>query len=370
MTVSFRPAVREQTSLLIGIAGPSGSGKTMSALRLATGLAGGGKVAMIDTEAGRGLHYSGMFAFDHADLKPPFRPDAYVDAIKAADAAGYKVIIIDSTSHEWAGEGGILDWHEEEMQRMAGDDWKRREAVKMAAWIKPKMGHKHMVQAILQVRASIIFCLRAEEKVAMVKDDKGKTQIVPQGFQPICAKDFMYEMTASMLLLPTAPGIPQPIKLQQQHAHAFPAGQPISEDTGRLLGEWANGGEAPAKTATETPLQAAEKAADEGTEALRAWWSGEGRPHQAALAGDLARLKEMAARADPKPEGGEPDKPSPSVNEARRDKIMAMLDEAGDSGVALDSVIRTMGGVLKKMNEEAPELYDEVMKSAQERRKW
>src|SRR3989304_2100738 len=169
MSFEFRPAVREAVALLIGLIGPSGGGKTYSAMRLAKGICGDKPFAVIDTEAGRAKHYADLFRFDHGDLKPPFLPSTYADAIKVADEAGYKAVIVDSGSHEWAGEGGILDWQEEELQRMAGDNWKKREACKMASWIKPKMGHKQMIQRLLQVRANLILCFRAEEKIKMEK---------------------------------------------------------------------------------------------------------------------------------------------------------------------------------------------------------
>src|SRR3954464_601021 len=178
MAFNFRPATRENVGLLIGLSGGTGSGKTYTAMRLAQGIAGDKRFAVIDTEAGRAKHYADAFKFDHGDLQPPFRPDAYAEAIKAADEAGYPVIVVDSMSHEHAGEGGLLDWHEEEYQRMGG-----RDAVKMTAWIKQKMAHKQMVQRLLQVRAHLILCFRAEEKIEIVKvtDDQGrsKTQIVP-----------------------------------------------------------------------------------------------------------------------------------------------------------------------------------------------
>jgi hypothetical protein len=167
MSFTFRPAVREEVGLLIGLIGASGSGKTMSGLRLASGMSEGGKFVVIDTESRRALHYADMFKFDHYELHEPFRPQEYSDVIRAADEAGYKAIIVDSFSHEWAGYGGILDWQEEELTRMAGDDWKKREACKMASWIKPKMGHKQMVQRLLQVKANLILCFRAEERVKM-----------------------------------------------------------------------------------------------------------------------------------------------------------------------------------------------------------
>lgn len=245
MTFHFRPAKRENVGLLIGITGPSGSGKTFSAMRLASGICGKDSFAVIDTEARRALHYADHFKFDHCEMRSPFSPMAYIDAIAEADKAGYKAILVDSMSHEWAGEGGVLDMQETELQRMAGDDWKKREACKMAAWIKPKMQHKQMVQRLLQVRAHLILCLRAEEKVEMLKqkDDRGyeKTVIVPKGWQPVCGKDFPYELTVSFMLTPEKPGIPQPIKIQDQHRHLFPIDKQVTEESGRLLAEWATG---------------------------------------------------------------------------------------------------------------------------------
>src|SRR5690349_22039333 len=99
MSFTFRKAVRENVGLLVGLAGASGSGKTYTAMRLATGIAGDKPFAVIDTEAGRAKHYADQFRFDHGDLAPPFRPDAYAEAIIAADKAGYPVIVVDSTSH-------------------------------------------------------------------------------------------------------------------------------------------------------------------------------------------------------------------------------------------------------------------------------
>lgn len=240
---SFRPAVKEEVGLILGLIAPSGGGKTYSAMRLASGIVGeGNKFAVIDTENRRALHYADMFSFDHCELHPPFRPDAYAEAIKEADKAGYKAIVVDSMSHEWASEGGILDWQEAELFRMAGDDWKKREACKMAAWIKPKQGHKAMVSRLLQVRANLILCFRAEEKVKMEKDKDNKTVIVPIGFQPICSKELPYELTVSFLLNTDKPGVPKPLKLQEQHRKIFPLDKPLSEESGKLISEWARGG--------------------------------------------------------------------------------------------------------------------------------
>lgn len=249
MSITFRRAVRENVGLVIGIAGPSGSGKTFSAMRLAQGIASGKPFAVIDTEAGRAKHYADKFTFDHGDLKPPFCPGAYAEAIKAADQAGYPVIVVDSCSHEHAGEGGLLDWHEEELERMAGADWKKRETCKMAAWVKPKMAHKQMVSRLLQVRAHLILCFRAEQKVEMARGADGRMEIQPKklasGFSdwiPICEKNLLYELTASFLLTPDAPGIPKPIKLQQQMREFIDLKAPLDEQAGKKMAAWAAGG--------------------------------------------------------------------------------------------------------------------------------
>lgn len=263
MSISFRPAVRSNVGLLIGLAGASGSGKTYTAMRLARGIAGDAPFAVIDTEAGRATHYADAFRFDHADLAPPFRPERYAEAIVAADKAGYPVIVLDSMSHVWAGDGGVLDWQEEELDRMAGQDYGKREACKMAAWIKPKTAHKHMVAKLLQVRAHLILCFRAEPKVEMVKVN-GKWTIQPKqsptgldGWLPICEKNLPYELTASFLLTADAPGVPKPIKLQEQHKALFPTDRAITEESGRRIAEWARGGAQPAATSKDTPASAA-----------------------------------------------------------------------------------------------------------------
>lgn len=247
MNYTFRRAVREKVPLIIGLSGGTGSGKTFSAMRLAKGMSNGKPFVVIDTENGRASHYADQFVFDVLDLRAPFSPDAYAEAIADADKAGYPVIVVDSMSHVWAGDGGVLDWQENELDRMAGDDWKRRENCKMAAWIKPKMAHKHMMQTLLHVKAHLLLCFRAEEKIEMVKVDgkmevrKKDTLIGKDGWVPICEKNVPFEATCSFLLLASNPGIPHPIKLQEQHKFCFNPNAPIDEFAGEQLAKWAIG---------------------------------------------------------------------------------------------------------------------------------
>lgn len=264
MTFTLRPAVREKIGLLFGIAGASGSGKTFSALKLACGIANGtGKVAVVDTEAGRAKHYApkpgekadsakGTFDFLHLDFTPPFTPERYVEAIRACEEAGATVIVIDSMSHEWSGEGGCADMQAAEAERMATDrktgqliEWKI-EAMTAPAWKKPKMRHARMMARLIQTRTHLIFCMRAQEKIKIVKKADGKgTEIVPIGFQPICEKSFTYEMSGSMTLHPDTPGQPRydlHHKLNDELQAIFPEGAKIGDAAGKRLRIWAEGG--------------------------------------------------------------------------------------------------------------------------------
>jgi hypothetical protein len=186
-------------------------------LRLAKGIANGtGVITVTDTEARRAKHYADKFDFLHADFEPPFEPRRYVEAIAAAEAAGGTVNLIDSMSHEWAGEGGCADMQAREAERMAtGKDGKialwKLEAMTAPAWKRPKIEHKRMMSRLIQSRSHLIFCLRAEEKTKFIKekgeDGRERTIITPVGFQPVCEKGFMFEMAAFITLHPDTPGM-------------------------------------------------------------------------------------------------------------------------------------------------------------------
>lgn len=196
MSFEIRPAKRSSVRPLVGFFGRSGGGKTMSALLFARGLVGpAGRVGMIDTENGRGSIFSDVIpgGYKVLNLDPPFGPERYVDAIDAIEGES-DVVVIDSMSHSWDGEGGVLDLQEAELQRMAGDNWQRRETCKMAAWIKPKMAAKRMTQRILRSKGPIICCLRALEKTHIEKVD-GKTVVRTDDFTtPIMDPRFIFEM--------------------------------------------------------------------------------------------------------------------------------------------------------------------------------
>ena len=241
--VDIRPAVRKDTQVLILLAGGTGAGKTESALRLATGMAGGQRFAVIDTERGRALHKADDYVFDHVDFDAPFTPERYAEILEEVDKLGYPVIVVDSGSHEYEGEGGVLDIQEETFKRLGG-----RDSVKMVSWAEAKQRHKKWRNALLRARAHVIVCHRAEDKIEVGKDAAGKTVIRPKesltgsgGWIPICEKRLPFEATISLLFTADAPGVPKPIKLERRHADLIPLDQQISEETGALLAAWAHG---------------------------------------------------------------------------------------------------------------------------------
>lgn len=245
MSFDFRPARREQAGLFVALAGGTNSGKTFSGLRLARGIAGpAGKIAAVDTEAGRMSHYAKDFAFDVVNMQPPFRPERFAQAAIAAEEAGYSVLLIDSFSMEWVGPGGVLDWQDEEFRRMGS-----KEAARLASWIKPKMGHKAMIYSFLQRRIPIVFALRAEEKA-----EKKGNEIIKR-WEPICNKAFPFEITVSFMLSANAKGVidlDMPWKMEKDHQAIFSNGDLISEEHGAKLAAWA-AGDAPSAPVVNAP---------------------------------------------------------------------------------------------------------------------
>lgn len=183
----FEKATKKRARLRMAIDGPSGSGKTYTSLIFATALANGGRVAVIDTERGSASLYADKFDFDVLELSE-FAPEAYTKGIKAAEAAGYDVIVLDSLSHAWEGKGGILEMHDKEVSRSrTGNSW--------AAWRNVTPKHRALVDTILQSKCHIIATMRSKMAYVQSKDENGKVKIEKVGLAPIQRQGMEYEFT-------------------------------------------------------------------------------------------------------------------------------------------------------------------------------
>jgi len=237
----FRKAQKTQSRLRLAVEGPAGAGKTFSSLILAKSLSP--KVAVIDTEHGSASLYADRFDFDVTELRPPYTPEAYIEAIKAAQQAGYEVCVIDSLSHEWSGEGGCLSIVDALGKGFAG--WKS---------VTPR--HERLVNAILQSDMHIIATMRSKAEYAVETNLKGQAVPKKVGTAPIQRDSIEYEFTVVYTL-------------NQNHFAAVSKDRTslfdgkdfaITEDTGKALLGWLNSGAAaepkPAPVATPEPTPA------------------------------------------------------------------------------------------------------------------
>ena len=193
--ITFQKAVKEQVKLRLAIYGPAGAGKTASALRIAHGI--GGRIAFIDTEnysASRyadGLNYPGGFVpfnFDVVSLQKPTIAN-YVEAIQAAENAGYNVLIIDSLSHGW--QELLEDIDNLTKVKYKGNSWR--------AWSEGTPKQKSLIRAITQSNMHIIATMRAKTEWDTVKDDMtNKIKPVRIGLAPEQGKGIEYEFDMLM----------------------------------------------------------------------------------------------------------------------------------------------------------------------------
>ena len=181
----FRKAERRKAKLRLAITGPAGSGKTYGALLVAQGL--GGKIAMIDTENGSGDLYSAVCDYDILNINAPFDPRKYIQSIHDAENEGYDALIIDSLSHCWISEGGLLDIKE---QLAASGKYNS-----FSAWSKVTPLQNKLIEAMLTSKCHIIATMRSRTDYVQVVNDKGRTEIRKVGLAPVQRDGMDYEFS-------------------------------------------------------------------------------------------------------------------------------------------------------------------------------
>lgn len=227
--MGFQKAKREQVWLKVLLSGASGSGKSYSALKMATGIAKkcNSEIAYIGTEGSRNKYYANEFDYDLLELEEPFECEKYMAAIDEAVKAGYKVLIIDSMTHEWK-------WLNDVHDKMPGNSF--------ANWGKLKPRHHKFMDKVLNSPIHIIATARGKDD--WVLEDKNGRQVPKKvGMGQQQDKDISYEYTVSLMISQDT----HVASADKDNTHLFDGKfEVLTENDGEKLYNWANQGEAPA----------------------------------------------------------------------------------------------------------------------------
>ncbi len=224
----FQKAKKEKVWTKVLLGGASGSGKSYSALRLATGLAkkANSRIAAIDTEAGRIRYYANEFDFDDLQLEEPYTPQKYIDAINQAIDGGYKVLIIDSISHEW---NYCVETHD----KMPGNSYTN--------WQKITPMHNKFMEKVLQCPMHVIATVRGkDEYVLEEKNGKQTPKKVGLGYKQRDGVEYEYTVTFNIDQDTHVSSV------SKDNTHIFEGRfEVLTEKDGEALYDWANSGETP-----------------------------------------------------------------------------------------------------------------------------
>lgn len=274
-----KPAVRPSLKARLMLSGPAGSGKTFSGLEIAATL--GERVLVIDTERESALTYADDFAFAHLPWREPFDPRELARELPEA-ATEYDVVLIDSLSHFWGGQGGTLD---------IADG-------KFGGWKTARPAQNDIVQAVLAAPAHIIVCVRSAIEHVQEQDPKTGKQVVKKlGLSPKQDKDLEYEFNLAAEI-----DIDHRISVSKSRTTAVPVGRTFAPGHARDLGKeyaaWLESGETFADDTARKALDKARSALTQDQKReLWAAWQANGLPaelslltvSQAVLAGTLIK---------------------------------------------------------------------------------
>lgn len=239
----FEPVTREKAKLRMALQGVSGGGKTLSALYIAYGMTGDwGKVALIDTEHERAREYAnrsdlptptGPFLYAHMD--PPYSAEKYIQFVKegAAAVGPDGVVIVDSLSHAWSGEGGVLEYKDQVAASQRGQN-------SYTAWNAAGKLQNSLVDSILSVPCHTICTLRVKQDYALQPNERGKMEPVKLGLAPIQRDNLEYEFD---IVLNVARNHIATTSKDVTFLDRF--GAVITPELGQQLAAWLNDGKEP-----------------------------------------------------------------------------------------------------------------------------
>lgn len=233
-------AQREKMKAVIGFIGCSGSGKTAGALLTAYGMMREAypdipeeevwkKIGVIDTEHNRaklhvGLVYEGtkIGSFLHIDFLPPYTTERYNAAVGVMKSTGAEVIIIDSLSHNWQGEGGIVETH----GGMSGNSFQN--------WGKLAPEITKLIKTLTQNDVHILTTLRTKTEYVVEQDANGRMAPRKVGTKPVQKDELEYEFMLNFVI-----DIDHVATTSKDNTQLFEGNpQKITADVGRKLYQW------------------------------------------------------------------------------------------------------------------------------------
>jgi len=193
--MTFEKATRRKAKLRLALTGVSGAGKTLGALYLAYGVAGDwDKIALIDTEHERARFYASRTdlaiptgEFRWAALEPPYSPDRYIEYARVAcDVVGPDgVVIIDSLSHAWTKDGGVMDIKDQIAESPKENGF--------TAWNKAGKCQSKLIDALMSLDCHTIVTMRSKMDYVVEEDDRGRKAPRKVGLAPVQRDDTEYE---------------------------------------------------------------------------------------------------------------------------------------------------------------------------------
>ena len=194
---------------------------------MARGLVGNwNEVVVIDTENNSSHLYSHLGQYDVLSLTKPYTPERYIEAIEMCEKAGKEVIVVDSISPEWSGEGGVLELH----NSLMGNSFTN--------WAKITPRHNAFVQRMLQSPCHVVGTIRSKQEYVLTEKN-GKMVPEKVGLQGVTRDDLSYEFTVILDL-----DLKHNATASKDRTGLF-MDKPqfvITEATGQLVKEWCNSG--------------------------------------------------------------------------------------------------------------------------------
>lgn len=233
-------AQREKEKAIVGFIGPSGSGKTAGALLVAYGMMREAypdasdkevwsKIGVVDTEHRRAKLYANLQfddvrigGFKHIDFTPPYTTERYQMALEAIKEAGAEVVIIDSLSHNWAGEGGIVEKHGE----MQGNSFQN--------WGKLAPETTKLIKTLTQNDVHILATLRTKTEYVVEPNSEGKMAPRKVGTKPVQKDEMEYEFMLNFNI-----GIDHLAETSKDNTRMFEGSSfKLNPEVGRKLYQW------------------------------------------------------------------------------------------------------------------------------------